>query len=42
MKGQAAESLAYAQQVGEILTGIGGHPSLRVAALEETFKHSLR
>ncbi len=42
MKGQASESLAHAQQVGEILTGIGGHPSLRVAALEETFKHSLR
>ena len=24
MKGQASESLAHAQQVGEILTGIGG------------------
>ena len=36
MKGQAAESLVHAQQVGEILTGIGGHPSLHVAALEET------
>ncbi len=42
MKAQAAESLVHAQQVGEILTGIGGHPSLHVAALEETFKHSLR
>lgn len=42
MKGQASESLAHAQQVGEILTGIGGHPSLSVAPLEETFKHSLR
>ena len=42
MKGQASESLAHAHQVGEILTGIGGHPSLRVASLEETFKHSLR
>jgi bacterioferritin len=42
MKGQATESLAHAQQVGEILTGLGGHPSLSVAALEETFKHSIR
>ncbi len=42
MKGQAAESLTHAQQVREILTGIGGHPSLSVAPLEETFKHSLR
>jgi len=42
MKAQAAESLTHAQQVGEILTGIGGHPSLSVAPLEETFKHSLR
>jgi bacterioferritin len=42
MKGQASESLVHAQQVGEILTGLGGHPSLSVAPLEETFKHSLR
>ena len=42
MKGQATESLTHAQQVGEILTGLGGHPSLSVAALEETFKHSIR
>lgn len=42
MKGQAVESLTHAQQVGEILTGIGGHPSLSVAPLEETFQHSLR
>ena len=42
MKAQATESLTHAQQVGEILTGLGGHPSLSVAALEETFKHSIR
>lgn len=42
MKDQATESLTHAQQVGEILTGLGGHPSLSVAALEETFKHSIR
>ena len=42
MKAQASESLTHAQQVGEILTGLGGHPSLKVAPLEESHKHSLR
>ena len=28
---QAAESLVHAQQAGEILTGLGGHPSVRIA-----------
>lgn len=42
MKGQATESLSHAQQVGEILTGLGGHPSLSIAPLEETFQHELR
>ncbi len=41
MKGQAAESLTHAQQVGEILTGLGGHPSTRIAAIEETDEHGL-
>ena len=30
-KAQAAESLVHAQQAGEILTGLGGHPSVRIA-----------
>jgi bacterioferritin len=42
MKGQANESLMHAQQAGEILTGLEGHPSLSIAALEETHKHSVR
>jgi bacterioferritin len=33
--------LVHAQQAGEIITGLDGHPSLRVAPLEETFKHSI-
>lgn len=41
-KAQAAESLTHAQQVGEILTGLEGHPSLRIAPMEETYKHSVR
>ena len=41
-KAQATESLLHAQQVGEILTGLEGHPSLRIAPIEETYKHSVR
>jgi bacterioferritin len=41
MKAQAAESLLHAQQVGEILTGLGGHPSLRIQPIEETHRHSI-
>ncbi|QUV85452.1 MULTISPECIES: bacterioferritin [Chloracidobacterium] len=41
-KQQATESLSHAQQVGEILTGLEGHPSLRIAAIEETHRHSVR
>jgi bacterioferritin len=41
-KSQATESLLHAQQVGEILTGLEGHPSLQIAPMEETYKHSVR
>lgn len=41
LKAQATESLLHAQQAGEILTGLDGHPSLKIAPLEETFKHSI-
>src|SRR5258706_646982 len=41
MKQQASESLLHAQQAGEILTGLGGHPSQRIAKIEETYKHDL-
>ncbi|MBM4381254.1 MAG: bacterioferritin [Deltaproteobacteria bacterium] len=40
-KAQATESLLHAQQAGEILTGLGGHPALGVAKLEESFQHSV-
>ncbi|MBX7099325.1 MAG: hypothetical protein K1X89_16550 [Myxococcaceae bacterium] len=42
MKQQASESLLHASQAGEILTGLGGHPSLRVADLDESYKHTMR
>ncbi|MCU0700407.1 MAG: hypothetical protein MUC96_28180 [Myxococcaceae bacterium] len=42
MKAQASESLLHAQQAGEILTGLGGHPTLQIAPIPETYKHSVK
>lgn len=41
-KTQATESLLHAQQVGEILTGLEGHPTQRIAPIEESYKHSVK
>lgn len=41
-KGQAAESLTHAQEAGEIITGLEGHPSQQIAAIEETNRHSVQ
>jgi bacterioferritin len=41
MNAQASESLVHAQQVGEIITGLEGHPSTRIAEIEETNQHSI-
>ncbi len=41
MKMQASESLLHAQQVGEILTGLGGHPEQGIAPIEESHDHSI-
>lgn len=41
MKAQANESLLHAQQAGELLTGLGGHPTLHVAQMEESNRHSV-
>lgn len=41
MKAQASESLLHAQQAGEILTGLGGHPTLRIAPIAETHQHAI-
>ena len=40
-QGQATESLAHAQRAGEILTGLGGHPTMAVAPVKETNQHSM-
>ena len=38
---QATESLTHANQAGEHITTLGGHPSLKIASLLETHKHSI-
>ncbi len=41
LNAQATESLTHAQQAGEIVTGLEGHPTLKVASMEETHQHSV-
>ena len=40
-KEQAAESLMHAQQAGEILTGLEGHPTVSIAPIQESHQHSI-
>jgi bacterioferritin len=40
-KAQAQESLVHAQQVGELLTGLDGHPSQKIAPIVESHQHSV-
>jgi bacterioferritin len=42
LQDQAAESLTHAQQAGELITGLEGHPSQKIAPIEETHQHSIR
>ena len=41
LKSNAAESLDHAQKAGELVTLLGGHPSLKIGALLETHKHDI-
>ena len=41
MKAQATESLTHAQAAGEILTGLEGQPTFRIAPIEETRERSI-
>ena len=40
-RSQSAESLAHAEQIGEKITALGGHPSLKMGSLLETHKHAV-
>ena len=42
LKEQANESLLHAQQAGELLTGLDGHPSQKIAEIVETNNHSIK
>ena len=37
----ASESLTHAQAVGEILSGLGGHPILDMSFVKETRQHEV-
>ena len=39
---QAAESLMHAQLAGEKIAGLDGHPSQKIAKIEETNRHTIK
>ena len=41
LKSNAEEGLRHAQKAGELITLLGGHPSLKIGALLETEKHDI-
>lgn len=41
LKDNASEGLAHAHKAGELVTLLGGHPSLKIGALLETEKHDI-
>ena len=41
MEGNATEGLAHARKAGELVTLLGGHPSLQIGQLLETAKHDI-
>ena len=42
LQAQAQESLTHAQQAGELLTGLDGHPSQKIAKINESHRHSIQ
>ncbi len=41
LREQATESMAHAQEAGELITHFGGHPSLGIGHLLESHKHDI-
>ncbi|TAH36804.1 MAG: bacterioferritin [Planctomycetota bacterium] len=41
LRKRAEESLQHAQQAGELITHLGGHPSLAIGPLLETHRHDI-
>ena len=42
LKEQAEESLLHAQLAGEKIAGLDGHPSQKIAKIEETKRHTIK
>lgn len=42
MQSNATEGLLHAQRAGELVTLLGGHPSLQIGPLLESHKHDMR
>ena len=42
LKEQAAESLMHAQLAGEKIAGLDGHPSQKIAKIQETNRHTIK
>ena len=42
LKEQASESLLHAQLAGEKIAGLDGHPSQKIARIEETNRHTIK
>lgn len=42
LRDQATSSLTHANQAGEMVTGLGEHPSLNIGSILETHKHDIR
>ena len=41
LQAQATEALIHAQEAGELLTGLEGHPSQKISPILETHKHAV-
>jgi bacterioferritin len=41
LRAQATESMTHAQEAGELITHLGGHPSLGIGPLLESHKHNI-
>jgi bacterioferritin len=41
LRSQATESMTHAQEAGELITHLGGHPSLGIGPLLESHKHNV-
>ncbi len=41
LQSQAQESLTHAQEAGELLTGLDGHPSQKIPTIQDNNQHSI-